>query len=125
MNPLLFCKTHHSLSLFTDDILLYVNNAPSSIPHILDVFALFSSLFGYLINWSKSRIMPLNPFLDPSTILPLIPVVNPFKYLDVDIHLLLQSVPTKNFQNILRHIEEDLERLPKLPNSLSAHISKI
>lgn len=125
LNPSLFCNMHHSLSLFADDILLYINNAPSSLPHILDVFAQFSSLSGYKINWSKSQLMPLKPSLHPYTLPLHIPVVRSFKYLGVDIHPSLQSISMKNFQNILRWVEEDLDRWTKLPNSLSARISII
>lgn len=123
IEPITFCNTHHSLSLFADDILLYVNNAPSSIPHILDVFAQFSALSGYKINWSKSQLMTLNSSLDPASLPPHIPVVKSFKYLCVDIHCSLQSTSIKNFQNILKRMEEDLNRWSKLPNSLSARIS--
>lgn len=123
IEPIAFCNTHHSLSLFADDILLYVNNAPSSIPHILDVFAQFSALSGYKINWSKSKLMPLNSSLDPASLPPHIPVVKSFKYLGVDIHCSLQSTSIKNFQNILKRVEEDLNRWSKLLNSLSAQIS--
>lgn len=38
ISPISFCSTSHHISLFADDILLYVNDAPISIPIILNVF---------------------------------------------------------------------------------------
>lgn len=51
--PITFCNTEHRISLYADDILLYVGDAGSSIPPLLSTFDLFSSLSGYKINWTK------------------------------------------------------------------------
>lgn len=85
ISPITFCNTLHHISLFADDILLYLDNVPTSIPQILDTFEEFSVLSGYEINWSKSSLLPLNSFFVPSTIPSHIPVVKSFKYLGVDI----------------------------------------
>lgn len=125
IEPITFCNTHHHISLFADDILLYVNNALTSIPHVLETFARFSNLSGYKINWTKSQLMPLNPSVSLSTLPSLIPVVNSFKYLGVDIYPTLSVISTKNFQHIFKRVEEDMERWTKLPISMSARISII
>ncbi len=79
ISPITFCNTSHHILLFADDILLYVDNAPTSIPQILDTFEEFGALSGYVINWSKSSLLPLNSSFIPSTIPSYIPMIKSFK----------------------------------------------
>lgn len=123
--PISFCNTSHHISLFADDILLYINNAPVCIPIVLEVFEEFSTLSGYKINWTKFSLMSLNSSLDTSTLPTHIPVVGSFKYLGVDIFPSLFSISRKNFQGIMKWVEGDLERWMRLPNSLQTRVSKI
>ncbi len=80
LSPLLFClsleplaqairksevsiKIHdhnHSISLYADDIILYLDHFDVSVSSIIKEFDNFSSLSGYKINWSKSALMPIN-----------------------------------------------------------------
>ena len=96
IEPITFCNTHHHISLFANDILLYVNNAILSISHILETFAQFNVLSGYKINWTKSNLMPLNLSLNPTIFPAFILVVNLFKYLGVDVHPTVSAISTKN-----------------------------
>lgn len=125
LSPISFCNTSHSISLFADDILLYINNTSICIPIILEVFDEFSAFSGYKINWTKSSLMPLNSVLDTTTLPIHIPIVKSFKYLGVDIYPSLFSISSKNFQNIMKQVEADLERWTRLPNSLQARVSII
>lgn len=125
IEPIAFCNTNQYISLFADDILLYVNNALLSIPHFLQTFAQFSALLGYKINWTKSQIMSLNPSSDINSLASVIPVVDSFKYLGVDIHPTLSLISTRNFQYIYKRVEEDMERWKKLSISIAARISII
>lgn len=125
LEPITVCNTRHHISLFADDILLYVKNAPLAVTHILEKFAQFSALSGYKINWTKSQLMPLNSSFKSSSLSVIIPVVHSFKYLGVDIHPTLLSISTKNFQHVYKCVEEDMERWTKLPISMSARVSII
>ena len=51
--------TLNKISLYADDILLYVTEPQASIPAILDVINLFGTFSGYRINWNKSELMPI------------------------------------------------------------------
>ena len=123
--PITFCNTEHRISLYADDILLYVNDAGSSIPHLLSTFELFSSLSGYKINWTKSSLMHLNSAPSLTPLPSYIPIVRQFRYLGVDIFPSTSLIASRNYQGIYDKIEKDLERWSKLPNSLQARISII
>uniref|UniRef100_A0A8C9X1G9 Reverse transcriptase domain-containing protein n=1 Tax=Sander lucioperca TaxID=283035 RepID=A0A8C9X1G9_SANLU len=46
-----------SISLFADDILLYISDLEDSIPKILKIFNEFGSISGYKINWNKYNLL--------------------------------------------------------------------
>ncbi len=48
------------LSLYADDILLYVSNPELSIPPLLELIEKCVSLSGFTINWEKSELMPVS-----------------------------------------------------------------
>ena len=51
----------HRVSLYADDLLLYVSSPTECINGILDVLQSFGSFSGYKLNISKSECFPLNP----------------------------------------------------------------
>lgn len=75
ITPITLHGTKHYISLYANDILLYIGNVQQSLPGILSIFKSFGKISGYRINWSKSSLLPLN---DPTNMIstPLnIPVV--------------------------------------------------
>lgn len=121
--PITFCNTDHWISLYADDILLYVGNAGSSMSHLLSTFDSFSSLSGYKINWTKTALMHLNSLASQIPLPSHIPIVKSFRYLGIDIFPSTFSIAIQNFKGIYSHIEKDFERWSNLPNSLQARIS--
>lgn len=121
--PISFSNSEHRISLYADDILLYVGDTSSSLPHLLSTFDMFSLLSGYKINWTKSSLMHLNSVQSAMPLPSNIPVVRQFRYLGVDISPSIFHIASHNFQSIYNQIEKDLERWSKLPNSLQARIS--
>lgn len=89
----------HKLSLYADDIILYVADPLNSIPTILSILTHFGELSGYKINYEKSEIFPLNQSatLIPALDLPFRVVRKGFKYLGVEITPTFPSLFTKNF----------------------------
>lgn len=80
VTPIFFCNTSHHI-LFADDILLFIDKAPTSIPQVWDTYEDFSALWGYEINWSTNQ-----AYITPSELLfCLLLHVKSFKYLGVDI----------------------------------------
>ncbi len=51
---------NHCISLYADDIILYLDHFDVSVSSVIKEFDNFSSLSGYKINWSKSALMPIN-----------------------------------------------------------------
>ncbi len=106
LSPLLFClsleplaqairksevsiKIHdhnHSISLYADDIILYLDHFDVSVSSIIKEFDNFSSLSGYKINWSKSALMPINNVKVNSSIPSFIPIKESFIYLGITIY---------------------------------------
>jgi len=78
-------RVPHHISLFADDILLFLEKPSLSIPQVLNLFDHFGSLSGFEINWNKSCLLCLNSKIDLTPLAISIPVVQSFKYLGIDI----------------------------------------
>jgi len=57
ISPISIRGTHHHVSLYADDVLLYFNNPVQCIPHVLSTFDLYGKLSGFKINWQKSALL--------------------------------------------------------------------
>ncbi len=120
------CDSSHSISLFADDILIYIKNWSKSLPHLMEIFKTFSNISGYKINWSKSAMMLLGEQGDQTPTLNFpIPVVTNFKYLGVSIFPSLDSITINNYNKVLKDMEEDLTNWDKFPTSFQSRLSVI
>ena len=52
-------NVHHKISLYADNVLIYISSPETSIPVLLDVVGLFGKFSGYKINLTKSEAMPI------------------------------------------------------------------
>uniref|UniRef100_A0A3B3UGS4 Reverse transcriptase domain-containing protein n=1 Tax=Poecilia latipinna TaxID=48699 RepID=A0A3B3UGS4_9TELE len=57
-------RVEHKLSLYTDDLLLYISAPERSIPHILALLSQFGEISGYKVNMHKSELLPMDACLD-------------------------------------------------------------
>ncbi len=145
LSPLLFClfleplaqairksevsiKIHdhnHSISLYADDIILYLDHFDVSVSSIIKEFDHFSSLSGYKINWSKSALMPINNVKVNSSIPSFIPIKESFIYLVITIYKNIHKIARDNFNNILVKVKNDIQRWKNLKVSLQGRISTV
>lgn len=124
-SPIRVNGTDHRISLYADDVLMFVEHAPQSIPVILDTFNKFSDISGYKINWTKSALFPLNDVLKPAMIPTTIPIVKHFKYLGISTCRSVSRIAKINFGRITREVMTDMDRWRHLPMSLRARISAV
>lgn len=59
--PLLFAiASEHKLSLYADDLLLYITDPHKSVPPLLQCLKEYSIVSGYKLNYTKSEILLVN-----------------------------------------------------------------
>ncbi len=101
---------NHSISLYADDIFLYLDHFDVSVSSIIKEFDHFSSLSGYKINWSKSALMPINNVKVNSSIPSFIPIKESFIYLGITIYKKNHKIARDNFNNILVKVKNYIQR---------------
>jgi hypothetical protein len=115
------------ISLFADDIIVYINDPKNSTRELLNLTNSFSAVAGYKINSNKSmdflytkgkqaekEIRETTPF----TV-----VTNNIKYLGVTLTKEVKFLYDKNFKSLKKEIEEDLRRWKDLPCSWIGRIN--
>lgn len=53
-------KEKYKLSLFADDLMLYLTNIKKSLPKAMEIIEDFSKISGYKINFEKTELMQIN-----------------------------------------------------------------
>lgn len=73
------------VSLYADDLLLYISNFSVSVPAALAIFNPFGVISGYKLNLNKSELFPLNKAEFPLHSLPFKIARHSFTYLGVQV----------------------------------------
>ncbi len=116
---------HHKISLYADDILLYITNPSLLLPSVHNLISNYSRVSGYSINWTKFEILPMGRW-DAEAGDPLFShTVKSIKYLGIHISPNLNELFKLNYTPLLQEIKENLERWNKLPLSLIGRISTV
>lgn len=118
--------TTNKISLYADDILLYVTKPHCSIPSILKKIETFGKFSGYRINWTKSILMPVNP--TPQSTLARFPFkvsTDRFTYLGIEVTKQLSHLIQSNFSPLLDQLREKIQFWKSLPISLLGRINAI
>ncbi len=110
----------HKISMYADDIILYINDPLISIPTLLKCLRDFGSVSGYKINESKSEAMMLVGKW-PSELEKIVSfrrLTSGFRYLGVMITPDTSQLYNANYGKLITQIRADLERWKILPLSL-------
>ena len=59
LQGMLIGDVHHKISLYADDVLIFISSPETSITSLINIIELFSEFSGYKINLTKSEAMPL------------------------------------------------------------------
>uniref|UniRef100_A0A3P9JRC9 Reverse transcriptase domain-containing protein n=1 Tax=Oryzias latipes TaxID=8090 RepID=A0A3P9JRC9_ORYLA len=117
--------TEHKISLYADDVLLYLIKTDSTIPHLLNLLKQFRHISGFKVNLSKSEAMPIGTITGsaPPTGFPFQWSPKTITYLGIQVSLSLNKLLKLNLKPTIKRIREDLERWKSLPVSWLGRIS--
>lgn len=117
------------LSLFADDMLLFIAKPEESVPAIVSILDRFSKFAGFRVNYTKSNLLPLS--VDKSYFTSRPELTNfaisskPLKYLGVHVPSTLSTLYQINLQPVVKAIARTLENWKDLPLSLSGRVAVI
>ena len=123
ISPISVYNTQHQLSLYADDVLVFLENSAQSVPHLLTMCEEFGNMSGFKINWYKSALLHLNDSAKTSILPANIPIVQHFKYLGIEVFSSLNQIIKHNYSSVLNKILRDIDRWIDLPMSIRARIS--
>uniref|UniRef100_A0A3P9JW43 Reverse transcriptase domain-containing protein n=1 Tax=Oryzias latipes TaxID=8090 RepID=A0A3P9JW43_ORYLA len=119
--------TVHKVSLYADDLLLYVSDPITSVPIILNILQEYSNISGYKLNYQKSEFLPINDLarMIPSSTFPFRWSPGGFRYLGIQVTPLLSGLYHTNFTPLIDRTERDFLRWSALPISLAGRVSLV
>lgn len=117
----------NKVSLYADDMLLYLSHPLTSLPNTLNLLEEFGKISGYKINLQKCEIMPVNVVAKQIDfgLFPLKVSPQKFKYLGIWITHAFKDIFKANFSPLLTRLKQDMERWSLLPLSLGGRINII
>lgn len=115
------------ISLYADDVVLFVSRPISSLPQILALINKYSTISGYKLNVNKSELFPINIRAADLPLSASSFKISPekFKYLGVNISKRLPDLFKLNFSPLLAQTKKDITRWSSLPLSLIGRINSI
>lgn len=118
--------TRNKISLYADDVLIYITKLETSIPNLLNLITQFGQFSGYRINWNKSEIMPITKFnLHTIQQSPFKIVKDKFKYLGIYVTKTYISLFKLNFPPLLNKRHKNIQYWKTLPISMLGRINAI
>jgi len=117
----------HRVSLYADDMLLYVSNPVENVPKIVQNLSAFGNFSGYKLHFSKSLCFPINPLAlqIKTSSLPFHISQSSFKYLGVHITQTFSGLYKKNFLPLINKTKTELQRWDTLYLSLAGRVNCI
>lgn len=117
--------TEHRLSLYADDMLLYVSDPVSCVPTIIESLHRFGTFSGYKLNLSKSECFPVNDLalLIPNNHLPFHMSRSGFKYLGINVSRTLSSLFGNNIVPLVDKLKLDFQRWGSIYMSMAGRVN--
>ena len=107
-------KEEVKLSLFADDMILYIENPKDSIRKLLELISEFSKVAGYKINTQKSlAFLYTNNEKSERSIKESIPFTTAtkiIKYLGINLHKETKELYIENYKTLMKEIKYDINR---------------
>ena len=120
-------KQEVQLSLFADDMILYIENPKDSIRKLLDLISEFSRVAGYKIHTQKSLVfLYTNNEKSERKIKELIPFTIGTKrtrYLAINLPKEMKELYIENYMTLMTETKDDINRWTDIPCSLVGRIS--
>ena len=114
-------KEESKLSLFADDMVLYIENPKDSIRKLLELISVFSKVTGYKINTQKSlTFLYTNNEKSERAIKESIPftiATKRIKYLGISLPKETKELYTENYKTLMKEIKDDINRWRDIPCS--------
>lgn len=100
------------VSLYADDMLLYVSDPLQCISIIISVLHTFGQISGYKLNLTKSECLPINKLAMriPDHVLPFHLSRSGFKYVGINITPSFKNLFDGNFAPLISKLKSDLQR---------------
>lgn len=117
----------HKLSLYADDLILFISEPGTSIPKALDIISEFGKVSGYKINLSKTIIFPINDHAQQLDFdqFPFKVARDKFTYLGVSVTHKYNDLFKCNMVPALEKAKQDLDRWSLLPISLAGRKNSV
>ena len=120
-------KEDVKLSLFADDMILYIENPKVSTPRLLELIQQFGSVAGLKINAQKSMaFLYTNNETEEREIKESIPLTiapKSIRYLGINLTKDVKDLYPQNYRTLLKEIEEDTKRWKNIPCSWIGRIN--
>ena len=115
------------LSLFTEDMILHIENPKDSTPRLLELIQQFGSVAGYKTSAQKSvAFLYTNNETEEREIKESIPFTiapKSIRYLGINLTKEVKDLYPKNYRTLLKEIEEDTKRCKNIPCSWTGRIN--
>lgn len=120
-------SVEHRVSLYADDLLLYISDPISSCPLIISLLGRFGTFSGYKLNFQKSECFPINNLAlqIQQESLPFRFSLDGFKYLGIHMTHSFSSLFEANYKAQLKEVKAELERWHSLPLTLAGRIHSV
>lgn len=115
------------ISLYADDLILYISNPDGSLPVVLSTLNAFGNISGYKINLQKSEIFPVNLLAQTYSLhkFPFKVTLDKFTYLGVRITKDVDKLFKENFTPLVNDLEQNIKRWSSLNLSIAGRINSV